>query len=159
MEYTHILGATDFSELGNSAVRKAALLAVEGNCKLTVMTVLPQPEMPSPLLSHYDVTTDEGRLSNAKQAALDALSKLVPDSVREAGVDIDYVVRVGDPATEILAADIRIDPDLIVLATHGRRGWRRWIMGSVSERVVQMATADVLSVRERGDHTGHEEEE
>ncbi len=151
MEYQHILGATDFSPLGDSALRRAALLAAEASCRLTLFTVLPQPEMPSPLLSHYDVHTDDEKEANAKEAARAALLAAIPEEVRESGLQIECEVRVGDPATEILAADLRLKPDLIVLATHGRRGWRRWIMGSVAERVVQMAHADVLAVRERGE--------
>jgi len=77
--------------------------------------------------------------------------------VIESGIEIAYDVRVGDPASEILAFDAQNNPDLIVLATHGRRGWGRWIMGSVSERVVQMAHADVLTIREHGEVREHDE--
>ena len=151
MDYEHILGSTDFSELGDLALRKAATLAMATGARLTALTVLPQPEIPSPLISHYEVRTDEGRLEKAKVAAADALRDRIPDAVHGSGIDIEYTVRVGDPASEILSVDAAEHPDLIVLATHGRRGWRRWIMGSVSERVVQMAHADVLAVREHDD--------
>ena len=157
LDYLHILGSTDFSPLGDLALRKAAKLAMSTNARLTALTVLPEPEIPSPLISHYEVHTDENRLVKAKEAAADALRDRIPDEVHQSGIQIDYVVRMGDPASEILAIDVQLHPDLIVLATHGRRGWRRWIMGSVSERVVQMAHADVLAVREHDD--GKDEDE
>lgn len=151
MEYQHILGATDFSTLGDLALRRAAELAVAAGARLTALTVLQQPEMPSPLVTHYEVHTDENRTAQAKTAARAALEERIPDAVKASGIAIEYDVRVGDPASEILGADVHLKPDLIVLATHGRRGWRRWIMGSVAERVVQMAHADVLSVREHNE--------
>lgn len=147
MDYKHILGATDFSPLGDLALERAARLALRAGCRFTALTVLPQPEMPSPLVSHYEVKTDEGRTEEAKQAAIAALRERIPGELFEQ-LEVGLEVRIGDPATEILAVDIDLDPDLIVLATHGRRGWKRWIMGSVAERIVQMASADVLTVRD-----------
>ena len=148
LDYAHILGATDFSELGDLALRKAGTLAATTGARLTAVTVLPQLEVPSPLLPNYDVTPDASRIEQAKAAAIAALEERIPEAAREADIDIGYDVRVGDPATEILAFDVRYHPDLIVLATHGRRGWSHWILGSVSERVLRMAHADVLAVRE-----------
>ena len=147
MDYRHILAATDFSALGDLSLRRAAELAVAADAKLTVVHVLPEPESPSPLFAHYDVSTNAGRREAAKERAHAALVERVPDAVRESGIDIDVVVRIGDPTNELLALDAKLAPDLIVLATHGRRGWQRFVMGSVAERVVQMAKADVLAVR------------
>lgn len=54
-------------------------------------------------------------------------------------------VRTGIPAVEVLAA---IRPgDLVVMTTHGRGGVRRWLLGSVAEKVVRLAPAPVLLVR------------
>lgn len=153
MDYQHILGSTDFSPFGDLALRKAATLAAATGARLTVLTVLPQPESPSPLISHYEVQTDEGRLEKAKAAAVEALRERIPEPVHASGIEIQCLVEVGDPASEILRIDAKERPDLIVVATHGRRGWRRWIMGSVSERVVQMAHADVLAVRDHDEES------
>ena len=157
MDYDHILGATDFSPLGDRALVRAAALARANDAKLVAMTVLPQPDTPSPLVAHYEVTTSASRTERARAAALEALRARIPAELRDDAASgrsgslrqIDYLVRIGDPAAEILSVDVELRPDLIVLATHGRRGWRRWIMGSVCERIVQMAHADVLAVRER----------
>lgn len=149
MEYDHILGATDFSDLGDLALRRAAGLASVGASKFTALHVLPTPPPPSPIFAHYDVTPPADKIAEAKAKALELLRERIPESIRESGMEIQYEVRVGDPAEEILACDVVHHPDLIVVATHGRRGWRRWVMGSVAERVVQMAHADVLAIRER----------
>lgn len=148
LEYKHIVAATDFSELGDIALAKAANLAAAAACKLTVLTVLPQPEMPSPLIPHYEVHSDADQRQKAIDAAREALEARIPAEAKESGIAIEYLVRIGDPTDEILALDAEQKPDLIVLATHGHRGWKRFIMGSVAERVVQLAQADVLAVRE-----------
>jgi len=147
VEYRHILGATDFSELGDLALARAAELAAAAGARLTVLTVLPQPEVPSPLVAHYEITSVASRREEALEAAREALAARVPDAARDAGLAIAYEVRIGDPVDELLGADVELAPDLIVLGTHGRRGWSRIVMGSVSERVVQLARADVLTVR------------
>ena len=149
MEYQHILGATDFSDLGDTAQQRATELAIANECRLTVVHVLPEPEAPSPLFSHYVVSSDENRRTQAKKQALAALKERTPQAGKDRALEIDYKVVIGDPAAELLALDVRLRPDLIVLATHGRRGWRHLVMGSVAERVVQMAKADVLTVRSR----------
>ncbi len=149
MHYDHILGATDFSELGDIALRRAADLAISGDAKLTCLHVLPTPSAPNPIFASYDISPPKERIEEAKAKAREMLEARVPAEVRETDLEIAYEIRVGDPASEILSAEASCKPDLIVLATHGYRGWRRWVMGSVAERVVQMAHADVLAIRER----------
>ncbi|HEY8428253.1 MAG TPA: universal stress protein, partial [Sandaracinaceae bacterium] len=85
----------------------------------------------------------------AELAAKEALLERVPQAVKDAGLEVACEVRHGDPASEILAVDAHVHPDLIVLATHGRRGLSRWILGSVAQRVMAAAKADVLAVRAR----------
>lgn len=148
MEYRTILGATDFSEHGDLALRRAAELAVAGDAALIALHVLPEPVTPSPLIAHYDVELSQEKIDAAKAEAVVALRERIPEAIR-GRLEVEYAVRFGDPASEILEADARLHPDLIVLSTHGRRGWQRWIMGSVAERILQMAKADVLAVRRR----------
>ncbi len=58
----------------------------------------------------------------------------------------EVVVREGDPADEILAQAGDSHVDLIVLGTHGRRGFERWSLGSVADRVARRADRSVLVV-------------
>jgi nucleotide-binding universal stress UspA family protein len=149
MQYTHIVGATDFSDLGDLALGRAVALARGHGARLTLLHVLPEPEAPSPLFAHYyDVRTTAENVAKAKAAAEDALRERIPADAL-AWLDLHVDVRCGDPASEILAADAELAPDLIVVATHGRRGLSRMILGSVAERVLQLAKADVLAVRAR----------
>jgi nucleotide-binding universal stress UspA family protein len=58
----------------------------------------------------------------------------------------EVVIREGDPADEILAHAAESGADLVVLGTHGRRGFERWMLGSVTERVARRAPCSVLGV-------------
>lgn len=56
-------------------------------------------------------------------------------------------VRLGDPAEEILRLSVETSADIIVVGTHGRRGIRRVMLGSVATEVVRRATIPVLVAR------------
>jgi len=53
----------------------------------------------------------------------------------------------GEPASEILALGAKENADLIALGTHGRRGFTRWALGSVAERILRHAEVPLLLVR------------
>jgi nucleotide-binding universal stress UspA family protein len=60
----------------------------------------------------------------------------------------EAVVYTGDIIASILQAQADYHPDLLVMATHGRRGLSRMFLGSVAEAVVRKATCPVLTVRD-----------
>jgi nucleotide-binding universal stress UspA family protein len=59
-------------------------------------------------------------------------------------------VAVGEPAEQILRVAREEKADLIVMGTHGRRGWRHAVLGSVAEAVMRQAMCPVLTVRTAG---------
>jgi nucleotide-binding universal stress UspA family protein len=63
------------------------------------------------------------------------------------GAKVSGKVVVGSPAEEILRYADRNDIDLILMATHGRSGISRWVMGSVADRVLRSSRIPVLLVR------------
>ena len=63
------------------------------------------------------------------------------------GVIVDTQTRVGDAASEIVRYAGEHGYDLIVVGTHGRRGFRRLVLGSVAELVVRTAEVPVLTAR------------
>ncbi|MEF8842143.1 MAG: universal stress protein [Haloarculaceae archaeon] len=78
----------------------------------------------------------------------------VEERAEAAGVDVVGATREsGTVHRALLEYAEEVDADLIVMATHGRRGLDRWLLGSVTERVVRAADAPVLTVR-----TGAEED-
>ena len=64
-----------------------------------------------------------------------------------AGVKRELAVEIGEPGALIIAAPQRLGADLVVMATHGRRGLKHLVLGSVAERVVRESTVPVLTVR------------
>ena len=74
------------------------------------------------------------------------------DDVRalaDAGFSVRLVIRFGDPAQEIADLIEEDDIDAVVMATHGRSGLSRAIMGSVAERVLRMVHVPVVMIRGR----------
>jgi nucleotide-binding universal stress UspA family protein len=71
------------------------------------------------------------------------------EMVTAAGLRAEVVLERGDTAGRILAVAAERQADLIVMATHGRSGWKRWVLGSVAERVMRAASVPLLLVRAR----------
>ncbi len=75
----------------------------------------------------------------------------IKDCVAAATGGEDIVVQVhhseGDAAPGVLEWATKLKPDLIVMGTHGRRGAKRFFLGSVTEAVVRRAPCPVLTLR------------
>ena len=87
----------------------------------------------------------------AVQAALEKsgarqLAGLVK-ALRSRKGEVRTIVRRGRPASELVALAEELGSDLIVMSTHGLTGWRRAMLGSVTEEVVRHAPCPVLVVR------------
>jgi nucleotide-binding universal stress UspA family protein len=63
------------------------------------------------------------------------------------GVKYELLTHIGDPAATILRAQKMLAADVVVMATHGRRGFSRVLLGSTAEMVLRESTCPVLTVR------------
>ncbi len=63
------------------------------------------------------------------------------------GLKVETLITRGDPASEIVKIAKQKAADIIVIATHGKTGWRHLAFGSVAEKVVRTASCPVLSIR------------
>lgn len=84
-------------------------------------------------------------LIDEERAAAEAYLATMRDRCAARGLVATSEVRLGVPADEILAATH--PADLLVLASHGRSGLTRWLLGSTAEAVVRQATGSVLLIR------------
>lgn len=136
--FEHILVATDFTSLACSAEDRAIALASALGAKLTLLHVhqLPSIAPAEGLLLPYDELEASARTALDEKAA--ALRKRFPGLRAE--------MRIGYPDVEIVAAAKELGADLIVMGTHGRRGIRRALLGSVAARVVRTSPVPVLTV-------------
>ena len=89
------------------------------------------------------------RVRGMETRHVDAEEYLAPIAVdlRNRGVRVEVRVRQGRPVMEILATARETGADLIVMATHGRRGLRQFVFGSVAELVVHRAGVPVLLLK------------
>jgi nucleotide-binding universal stress UspA family protein len=84
-----------------------------------------------------------------KQAAGEYLKNTVHD-LTVAGANISYDVLEGKVADSLTDYAVSNSVDLIVMASHGRSGVSRWVLGSVAERLVRHSCVPVLMVRAPG---------
>jgi universal stress protein A len=138
-----ILHATDFSSASRPAFAAAFEWAKQNGAELLLLHVLvpPSPFLGNRLPASY--------LELQAHARRDAERRLAA-AVKQAGkirVRVRAKLIAGAPAEEIVREARRSRSDLIVIGTHGRTGLGRAFMGSVAERVVQLASCPVLTVR------------
>lgn len=137
--YDRILLPTDGSEGTNRAVEQAIDLAVETGAELHVLFVV--EDMPyAPEMMDDQV---EMRLREIGKEALEDIR----ERADKAGVDVESTVEDGTPHRTILNYADSEDIDLIVMGTHGRSGLDRYLLGSVTERIVRSSETPVLTVR------------
>jgi universal stress protein A len=135
-QFKKILCPIDFEGNSLRALRIATELAQDRKATLHLLHVVAVPPGPEVALSF-------GKMEAAARIRLEkfALQKVSG----KASYEVD--VTTGDAGTEILLVARRLRANLIVMATHGRKGVRRLILGSVAERVLREAPCPVLTVR------------
>lgn len=72
-------------------------------------------------------------------------------ALRESGFSVTVEARFGEPAETILAAVGHVQADLIAMSTHGYSGLRRWALGSVTDKVMQLTSVPLLVARGTSD--------
>ena len=140
-----ILCPTDFSEASAEALDYAAGMAARFGARLCVLHVT-QPVQPIPAtvpIVDYSGFDTSGYEDIMREHATSELSELLKRPSL-ANVDVESEVRRGYPTDEILRAAEEMNADLIVIATHGATGWRRYVFGSVTEKVLHQSSCPVL---------------
>ncbi len=137
-----ILCPTDFSEPSYVGIRSANELAHHFSAELILVHVVPPIHFYSPPGgTALNLTKYLEDMVTASQKSLDEVAKnrISPD------VSVQRTVLQGNPADQIIDLASSEKVDLVVTATHGWTGWRRFIFGSVAEKVVRLATCPVLT--------------
>jgi nucleotide-binding universal stress UspA family protein len=137
---THVLCPVDFSEISQHAVDYAAAIAGWYDARLTLVHAfvnLPTMDVPPPVLEDAD-----------RQRLHDALRRMAaraPDKIR-----IETVVeQSGSVHAEVARQLEATQADLLVLGTHGRSGFQRLFLGSVTEKLIRQTTCPTLVVPPR----------
>lgn len=135
-----IIAATDFSEPSLPAVAAARDISVRSGDPITIMHVIERHTDLDAISSlHNPAGADREEIDEARER-LRALVEQSPDEDRAH-------VTVGDPARSICAYAADVKASLVVVASHGRTGVKRLLMGSVAEKVARDAPCSVLVMR------------
>ena len=138
--YKHILISTDGSELAQKGVEHGLALAKASGSKVSVVTIT----QPYPLQSAATVDSWATAQTNHAEAALGPVAA----AARAHGVEIHaHQITNDSPAEAIVDAAKSYGCDLIVMASHGRRGVSRLLLGSQTAEVVSHSPVPVLVVR------------
>ncbi len=139
--FIRILVATDFSEASEGALELALELATRLGSELTLVHIW---EFPSyeymagmPLPSEFADQVEKA--ASARMAGtIDAIKPRCPNA--------KSIVKMGIAWSEVLHTVEETKSDLLVLGTHGRRGLKRAILGSIAEKLVRLSSVPVLTV-------------
>jgi nucleotide-binding universal stress UspA family protein len=136
-----ILVAHDGSKSSDKALKKAIELTTNFNSSLTILAVVPELY----LTELADV--DRNRISDSLTRETNDSMEKIRKSLSGKSIDVKTVIRQGDPAEKILETAQKMKVDLIITGSHGRHGTKKFLLGSVSSKVVDYSKCPVLVVK------------
>jgi len=139
-----IISPTDFSELSDLGLKAAIELTEHFAAELLVVHVvapLSAAATSAAPAAHYLPEVMETIRNNAETSLQEMMEKKVPKTLRSKSILLE-----GSPSDEIAEYAKEVGADLIVIATHGQSGWRRFMFGSVTEKVMRIAKLPVLII-------------
>ena len=140
-----ILCASDFSKTSGKALMSAIDLAKANRARLTIVHAH-VPIVPLVPEQYLEASTWDRVDTETRRWAERQVEKLV-EKARKRGVRASAMMVTGDPAQQIVRMARSKRADLIVVGTHGRRGFSKFFLGSVAERVIATAPCPVMTVR------------
>jgi nucleotide-binding universal stress UspA family protein len=147
IEIRRILCPIDFSDYSRRALDHAIAIARWYESTVTVLQVFSSAPVaafgPGPVVFQPIVLTEGDRDQLLADTRAFAEMESAP------GITIEAVVREGDAAAGILEQAAGMRADLLVIGTHGRSGFERVLLGSVTEKVLRKANCPVLTVPKR----------
>lgn len=144
-KFRRIAVALDDSEPADAASAFATELAVRSGSRMAFLNVIDSAAL-------HDQILRFGGYAETLQSEWEAESKAMVDlaarQAKSAGIaEAEGIVAFGAPSEELLARIKSMHADLIAIGTHGRRGLRRLMMGSVAEEIVRKSSVPVVVTR------------
>lgn len=136
-----ILVAHDGSKSSDKALKKAVEMAISLNASLTVLSVIPELYLTE--LSDADRSKIFNALSKETAEAMEKIRKALSGK----SIEVKTLIRQGDPAEKILETAQKMKADLIVTGSHGKHGTKKFLLGSVSSKVVDYSKCPVMVVK------------
>lgn len=149
--YEVIMVPLDGSELAECVLPHVEGLVKGGQVQRVILS-----QVITPLFPHAGYTEiDPKQIKEIEDAHRDAaekyLQKIAGRLMLAPETRVETKVLYGDVAEALSALAEKQAVDLIVIATHGRSGVGRWVLGSVADRILHSASSPVLMIRASGD--------
>jgi nucleotide-binding universal stress UspA family protein len=136
--YKRILCPIEFEGNSVDALKEAGMLGAAGNGTVIVLHAV----FINPLATEGFVLAE---LQDSQRRDANEKLKLAAENHLH-GINYELAVEIGDPGDCILEAVKQLNADLVVMTTHGRRGFTHLLLGSVAERVVRLSSVPVLTL-------------
>lgn len=136
-----ILCPVDFSDASRNALRYAKEFAKNMHASVYLLNIVEPRPMAVDITLNYVPVEEE-----LEKAASDDLRQILGEFARE-GIEAECGVEIGTPSDVILDTIEKLDVNLVIMGSHGKKGLSRLIMGSVAETVVRKAGCPVLTVK------------
>lgn len=146
MSFSHILVATDGSELATKGVRIAAELAKALGARLTGIHASSAAKVPSDMSFIAEARLKDGADTTPDRAA-DEIAREAVEYANKLGVQCTMIQESGPAGDTIVRVASEQGCDLVVMGTHGRQGMGALLMGSVAQQVIAHSAMPVLTVR------------
>lgn len=137
--FRKILCPVDFDDDSMDALDTAADLCRQNDGTVLVVHVVPMMATPTGVPAYAEMFKD------LEESSRNRLKEIAHR--RLAGLKYEVLMYIGNPAAVILRIEKTPGADLVVMGTHGRRGFSRFFLGSVAELVLRESTCPVLTVR------------
>jgi len=140
--FNNILVGTDGSGDAVRAAEAAAKIADCFNSRVTLLSVYAPPIIATPEMNLYELEQD------ALRDLQDNVIARTAEPFLARNLSYDSRTAIGNPAAEIVSIAEQLKSDLIVIGSHGVGGLRRFLLGSVSDRVGHYAHCTVMIVKQ-----------
>lgn len=137
--FRRILSPVDFDDNSMAALEVAAQIARQNDGTVLLFHVVPMMIAPTGMPVYVDIY--KGQEETAREKLRQTAAKKLQ------GIKYELLIHIGEPAGAIIRTAKRSAADVIVMATHGRRGFSRVMLGSIAEMVLREAACPVLCVR------------
>jgi nucleotide-binding universal stress UspA family protein len=142
-----ILVPTDFSGYSDNAIKQAVDIAEKFSAKIVLLHVIDQSIQQCAADYCLSNAAVEQLKNESTKTSEDKIKKTINTLKGSTKVDVSFVVKNGVPAEVILDEQMRNGIDLIVIASHGKTGILRHLIGSVTDKVVRAAKCPVMVIR------------
>ena len=147
--YKKILLPTDGSEYANKAAEHAIIIACQNNAEIIVLNVMETTQLTS--LPVEDFTRKvKDLLRQEKMNPLESITQIFDEHLKDKEfkdkIKLTLKQKGGSPADIILQTIQDEDIDMVIMGTSGKKGIERFLLGSVTEKVVRNSKCPVLTV-------------